>query len=105
MLSAPGDGAVIGRGVKRVSSVSRVPLSRTGSSRASVVLDVAPSFSIGARATEGPLTFTSRCLHVAFREAVVLDRLGLQGASSLSWNMVRLYHHIAWSVWVVQRML
>eukprot|EP00603_Paraphysomonas_imperforata_P004474 CAMPEP_0114420236 /NCGR_PEP_ID=MMETSP0103-20121206/4451_1 /TAXON_ID=37642 ORGANISM="Paraphysomonas imperforata, Strain PA2" /NCGR_SAMPLE_ID=MMETSP0103 /ASSEMBLY_ACC=CAM_ASM_000201 /LENGTH=763 /DNA_ID=CAMNT_0001588705 /DNA_START=97 /DNA_END=2388 /DNA_ORIENTATION=+ len=88
VLTTPGESSVMSRGVKRVSSVSRVPLGRTSSARASVAVDSSSILSATTRATEGPLTFTSRCLQVAFREAVVLDRLGLQGASSLSWNMM-----------------
>jgi hypothetical protein len=80
----------------RGSSVSRVSIARTNSARASL-LDDAPSASASSSSSSsappsssvGPLTFTSHCLQVAFREAVVLDQLGLQGASSLSWNMVR----------------
>ena len=36
----------------------------------------------------GPLTFVSRCLHVAFREASVLDALRLQGRASLGWHIL-----------------
>lgn len=36
----------------------------------------------------GPLSFVSRCLQVAFRESLVLDQLGLQGASALGWHLL-----------------
>ena len=36
----------------------------------------------------GPLTFTAQCLQVAFKEARVLDQLGLQGVASLGWHIV-----------------
>ena len=36
----------------------------------------------------GPLSFVSRCLHVAFREASVLDTLRLQGCASLGWHIL-----------------
>lgn len=37
---------------------------------------------------DGPLTFTSRCLQVAYKEAMVLDQLGLQAGASLSWHII-----------------
>ena len=65
---------VSSRSMKRVSSVSRVSMSRTSSARSSLLLDsgsTRPTSLGGARAAGtrskfvlGPLTFTSHCLQV-----------------------------------------